>query len=464
MPRTLGDSLHPRPRHRRPGARATTPILEVPPPEADRDHAADRRVRRRAGRGRLDDRVRHRPHPAGACWSSSRTRRTSASTPRCSPTRIIDLIESRRHHRRAQDARPRQDRRQLLPWARGGSTTTSTTTRSSPSTRPSTSTTRSSSASSTRWWPSTSRWRSTSPARSAPTRSATQFFSGIGGQVDFNRGAARRRGGKAIIALPSTAQDGTISRIVTRLSPGAGVVTTRGDVHYVVTEYGVAYLHGKSVQERALALISIAHPEFRAAAAPRGHRGQVPVAPELADVEGKILVGPQELRTTYLLDDGTQINFRPIHPTDEPRMRDLFYALSAGDDLLPLHEPPEAGLAQADPGLRLHRPPQRRGHRRHRCPRPTARRSSPSAATTSTRRPTGPKWPSSCATSGRTAASARFLLKHLIAHRRAATASAASPPRCSRDNKPMQAVFNKSNCKIKSKFTGNVYSYEMDFE
>ena len=92
----------------------------------------------------------------------------------------------------------------------------------------------------------------------------SRFFSGVGGQVDFNRGAAKAHGGKAIIALPSTARDGKVSRIVTRLSPGAGVVTTRAGVNYVVTEYGVAYLHGKSVAERALALISIAHPQFLA--------------------------------------------------------------------------------------------------------------------------------------------------------------------------------------------------------
>ena len=92
----------------------------------------------------------------------------------------------------------------------------------------------------------------------------TNFYSGIGGQVDFNRGAARSHGGKAIIALPSTARGGTVSRIKASLSEGAGVVTTRGDVHYVVTEHGVAYLHGKSVQERAIALISVAHPKFRA--------------------------------------------------------------------------------------------------------------------------------------------------------------------------------------------------------
>ncbi len=91
----------------------------------------------------------------------------------------------------------------------------------------------------------------------------TKLFSGIGGQVDFVRGAAHSEGGKPIIALPSTTKDEKISRIVTILNPGAGVVTSRGDVHYVVTEYGTAYLFGKSIRERARALIDIAHPKFR---------------------------------------------------------------------------------------------------------------------------------------------------------------------------------------------------------
>ena len=90
-----------------------------------------------------------------------------------------------------------------------------------------------------------------------------QFYSGVGGQVDFIRGAAHSRGGKPIITLPSTARGGTCSRIVDALKPGAGVVTSRNDVHYVVTEYGVAYLHGKTIRERAQALIGIAHPAFR---------------------------------------------------------------------------------------------------------------------------------------------------------------------------------------------------------
>jgi acyl-CoA hydrolase len=90
------------------------------------------------------------------------------------------------------------------------------------------------------------------------------FYSGIGGQVDFLRGATRSKGGKPIIAIPSTAKQGKISRIVPVLDPGAGVVTSRGLVRYIVTEYGVAYLHGRSIRERAKALIDIAHPDFRA--------------------------------------------------------------------------------------------------------------------------------------------------------------------------------------------------------
>jgi acyl-CoA hydrolase len=91
-----------------------------------------------------------------------------------------------------------------------------------------------------------------------------RIYSGIGGQMDFIRGAALSRGGKAIIALPSTARGGTLSRIVPELAPGAGVVTTRGHVHWVVTEHGAVNLHGKSLRERAQLLISIAHPDFRA--------------------------------------------------------------------------------------------------------------------------------------------------------------------------------------------------------
>ncbi|MBS2009279.1 MAG: acetyl-CoA hydrolase/transferase family protein [Cyanobacteria bacterium SZAS TMP-1] len=91
----------------------------------------------------------------------------------------------------------------------------------------------------------------------------TRLYSGFGGQVDFVRGASRAVGGKAIIALPSTAKGGKISRITGYLDKGSGVVTTRADVHYIVTEYGIAQLYGKTLQDRARALIAIAHPDFR---------------------------------------------------------------------------------------------------------------------------------------------------------------------------------------------------------
>ena len=91
-----------------------------------------------------------------------------------------------------------------------------------------------------------------------------KMFSGVGGQQDFIRGAEQSKGGRPIIALPSTAKNGTISRIVACLAHGTPVTTTRNDVHYVITEYGIADLFGKSINQRADALIAIAHPDFRA--------------------------------------------------------------------------------------------------------------------------------------------------------------------------------------------------------
>ncbi|MBI5557173.1 MAG: 4-hydroxybutyrate CoA-transferase [Deltaproteobacteria bacterium] len=157
-----------------------------------------------------------------------------------------------------------------------------------------------------------------------------KFYSGIGGQVDFNRGAARSKGGKAIIVIPATAAENgesTKSRIVCRLSRGAGVVTTRGEVHYVVTEFGIAYLYGKNIEERTLALISIAHPKFREHLLNQAIEAKY-IRRDFATYGDKLVVASDEMKTSLLLDDGTQINFRPIHPTDEPGMRDLLYALS----------------------------------------------------------------------------------------------------------------------------------------
>ena len=90
-----------------------------------------------------------------------------------------------------------------------------------------------------------------------------RIYSGIGGQMDFIHGAALSKGGKPVIAIPATAAKGTVSRIVPELKPGAGVVTTRGHVHWVMTEFGAVNLHGKTLRERGEALISIAHPDFR---------------------------------------------------------------------------------------------------------------------------------------------------------------------------------------------------------
>ena len=155
-----------------------------------------------------------------------------------------------------------------------------------------------------------------------------RFYSGIGGQVDFNRGAARSEGGRSIVVMPSTNEDGTRSRIVTTLQPGSGVVTTRGTVHFVVTEYGIAFLHGKSIQERVMALISIAHPDYREQLFREAVEARY-IRPEKAGLEESFLVlGEDFMRTSLLLDDGSQVSFRSIRPTDEPHMRDLLYDLS----------------------------------------------------------------------------------------------------------------------------------------
>ncbi len=156
----------------------------------------------------------------------------------------------------------------------------------------------------------------------------TMFYSGIGGQVDFVRGAARSKGGKPIIALPATAANGTISRIVPCLKPGAGVVTSRGDVHYVVTEYGIAYLHGKNIRERALALIQIADPKFRPWLLAEAKARNM-VYPDQIDIPVMAPLYPEELERWVETKDGSRVFLRPLKITDEPLLRDMFYKLSA---------------------------------------------------------------------------------------------------------------------------------------
>lgn len=154
-----------------------------------------------------------------------------------------------------------------------------------------------------------------------------RFFSGIGGQVDFIRGAARARDGKPIIVLRSTRDNDRYSRIVPTLTEGAGVTTSRGDVHYVVTEWGTAYLHGKTVRERALALISIAHPKFRSELLRLAKERHYVYAdqPEISLVQARY---PEEFEAQARLRDGTEIFLRPIKPTDEEAMAELFYSFS----------------------------------------------------------------------------------------------------------------------------------------
>lgn len=154
-----------------------------------------------------------------------------------------------------------------------------------------------------------------------------QFYSGIGGQVDFIRGAARSRGGKAIIAMPSTAKDGEVSRIVLALTKGAGVVTTRGDVHYVVTEFGTAYLHGKSIRKRCMDLINIAHPKFRNELI-QAAKAQKYIYEDQIELAWDQVTYPQELEHYDTLRNGTQIFFRPVKPTDEPALSEMLYSLS----------------------------------------------------------------------------------------------------------------------------------------
>ncbi len=155
----------------------------------------------------------------------------------------------------------------------------------------------------------------------------SMFYSGIGGQVDFTRGAARSKGGKPIIVLPSTADNENISRIVSFLKPGAGVVTSRGDVHYVVTEYGSAYLHGKSIRERALALIQIAHPKFRPWLFAEAKARKL-VLHDQIEWPVRTPLYPPELEKWIELKDKSKAFLRPLKLTDESLVRDLFYKLS----------------------------------------------------------------------------------------------------------------------------------------
>jgi acyl-CoA hydrolase/RimJ/RimL family protein N-acetyltransferase len=153
------------------------------------------------------------------------------------------------------------------------------------------------------------------------------FYSGIGGQADFMRGAVLSRRGKTILAIQSTADDGRISRIVPFLKEGAGVTLNRGDIHYVVTEYGIAYLHGKNVRERAMELISIAHPKFRSSLIEEARQLNL-IYKDQAYIGGAAGEYPEHLETYRATKSGLTVLLRPVKISDEPLLKDLFYSLS----------------------------------------------------------------------------------------------------------------------------------------
>jgi RimJ/RimL family protein N-acetyltransferase/acyl CoA:acetate/3-ketoacid CoA transferase beta subunit len=152
------------------------------------------------------------------------------------------------------------------------------------------------------------------------------FYSGIGGQADFMRGTLLSPKGKTILALPSTANQAT-SRIVPFLSEGAGITLNRGDVHYVITEYGIAYLHGKNIRERGMELISIAHPKFQPWLIEEAKKLGL-IFKDQAFIPGKEGLYPQYLEAYRTTKKGINIFLRPVKISDEPLLKDLFYSLS----------------------------------------------------------------------------------------------------------------------------------------
>jgi acyl-CoA hydrolase/ribosomal protein S18 acetylase RimI-like enzyme len=153
------------------------------------------------------------------------------------------------------------------------------------------------------------------------------FYSGIGGQADFMRGTVLSRSGKTIITIQSTAEDGTVSRIVPFLKEGAGVTLNRGDIHYVITEYGIAYLHGKNIRERAMELISIAHPQFRSWLIEEAKKRNL-IYRDQAFIPGKRGEYPEMLETYRTTKKGYEILLRPVKIRDEELLKDFFYSLS----------------------------------------------------------------------------------------------------------------------------------------
>lgn len=155
----------------------------------------------------------------------------------------------------------------------------------------------------------------------------TTFYSGIGGQADFMRGAVLSKGGTSILALQSTAEQGEVSRIVPFVKQGAGVTLNRGDIHYVVTEFGIAHLHGKNIRERAMALISIAHPRYRPWLVWQAKELNL-IYKDQAFIPGKAGEYPEHLESRKTTRTGLITTLRPVKITDEPALKEFFYSLS----------------------------------------------------------------------------------------------------------------------------------------
>jgi len=153
------------------------------------------------------------------------------------------------------------------------------------------------------------------------------FYSGVGGHQDFMRGALFSKNGKTILALKSTSLNDTVSRIVPALKEQAGVTLNRADTRYVVTEYGIAYLHGKNIRERAMALIAIAHPKFRPWLIEEAKKRGL-IFKDQAFIPGKKGEYPEDLETYLTTKTGVQIFIRPVKISDEPLLKDFFYSLS----------------------------------------------------------------------------------------------------------------------------------------
>ena len=153
------------------------------------------------------------------------------------------------------------------------------------------------------------------------------LYSGIGGHADFMRGTMLAPGGKTILALRSTSNDGEHSRIVPLLCEGTGVSLTRGDVHYVITEYGIAHIHGKNLRERAMDLIMIAHPKFRPMLLEEAKKHGL-IYKDQAFIPGTRGTYPENLETYKTTHADLDLMLRPVKISDEPLVKDFFYSLS----------------------------------------------------------------------------------------------------------------------------------------